>query len=191
MTFFKDLFKTAQQKRDELRELEESIRKQVADDIHAENEKMEGLRRQFEEDTLQLKMESDTPWFEPIIGANEDDPLTSRYRWNSAFINSLVKRGIKGDSEVSIFQEYLDEQIRNDRKRIIDEERDVLRNSDEPWVEVVGDHINEEGEIQLQLDWNTSFIKYLRSSGFRGATDDVIVQKWLISLNQVEPDTYQ
>ena len=56
--------------------------------------------------------------------------------------------------------------------------------SAEPWVEVVGEKIDEDGRIELQLDWNAAFVKYLRLNGFRGATDDVLVQAWLAALEK-------
>jgi len=158
-----------------------------------ELEELERIKAEHAAALLQEKLDSDTPWFEPIIGASSTDPLTERFRWNKAFISSLTKKGFKGDTAAQIFQAYLDEQDAVERRRIVEEEREVKRNSSEPWVEVVGEKINDDGQIELQLDWNAPFIKYLRLNGFRGATDDIIVQQWLVGLDRVldNPETYQ
>lgn len=191
MSFFKELFKTKKQRAFERAQLEESIRRNLEEAAQSLFEEHLKLRMQLEAEMLQQKMDSDTPWYEPIIGVEESAPVDERYRWNAAFIQSLSKRGMKGDTDVEKFQSYLDAQIDADSKRIISEARDKLRNSSEPWVEVIGDKVNSDGEIQLQLDWNDAFVKYLRTHGFRGATEDVIIQKWLISLDQAVPESYQ
>lgn len=129
-------------------------------------------------------MESSTPWFEPIIGADPEAPLNQRYRWNHAFIKDLIKKGHKGNDDLEIFESYMARQEEDERQRIVNEEREKKRMSAEPWVEVIGEKIDEDGRIELQLDWNAAFVKYLRLNGFRGATDDVLVQTWLAALQK-------
>jgi wobble nucleotide-excising tRNase len=58
------------------------------------------------------------------------------------------------------------------------------RNSSEPWVEVVGESIDPVKGIEIKLDWNDAFIKFLQASGIQGTDEDVIVQKWLALLYQ-------
>lgn len=226
MSFFKELFKSKEQREKELaeavakrvkednelaaavaaqtaerlrKEAEETARLQEIADEEAERlrvleaQEVERIKTEHTAALLQAKFDSDTPWFEPIIGADPNGLLHERYHWNKAFISSLTKKGFHGETAAQIFQAYLDEQDAMERRRIVEEEREVKRNSSEPWVEVVGEKINDDGQIELQLDWNAPFIKYLRMNGFRGATDDIIVQQWLVGLDRVldNPETYQ
>lgn len=52
------------------------------------------------------------------------------------------------------------------------------KDSDDPWVTIVGDAVGEEG-LQLSLDWNDAFIEFLKAGGVTGSDDTQIVQKWL------------
>jgi hypothetical protein len=215
MSFLKELFKTKEQRE---KELADAISKRIKEDADlaakvaeqtaerlrleaeeaervriAEAEEVERIKTEHAAALLQAKFDSDTPWFEPIIGADPHGLLHERYHWNKAFISSLSKKGFHGETAAQIFQAYLDEQDAIERRRVVEEEREVKRNSSEPWVEVIGEKINDDGQIELQLDWNSPFIKYLRLNGFRGATDDIIVQQWLLGLDRVldNPETYQ
>ncbi len=47
-----------------------------------------------------------------------------------------------------------------------------------PWVsfesyEMEGD------QLKIELDWNDAFVDLLRSTGYVGASDEVIVRKWM------------
>ena len=44
---------------------------------------------------------------------------------------------------------------------------------------IVSDHIDPQRGIELKLDWDDDFIRYLRSHGYNGASDEIVVQKWL------------
>lgn len=56
--------------------------------------------------------------------------------------------------------------------------------SNEPFVEIVSETFSEEGGVQLRLDWNQPFIKYLKANGFSGPTDESIVDNWIVSLSR-------
>lgn len=64
-------------------------------------------------------------------------------------------------------------------EQVIEEER---RKSDEPWVNIRSANFDSEKGIKIELDWNEAFVKHLRASGIKGATDDIVVQKWLAFL---------
>lgn len=197
-----EIFKSKETKAAEQAALEASIRQKVADEAKAEaervaklqqdeEERIEQLRIKVEADWLAEKMNSTTPWFEAIIGMEDATFVHERYRWNQAFIKDLIKKGIAGESDNEVVQAYLDKQVEDERKRVVEEERDKKRNSPEPWVEVVGENIDSEGRIELQLDWNIAFVKYLRQNGFRGATDDILVQQWLAALQRDATGDYE
>ena len=44
--------------------------------------------------------------------------------------------------------------------------------------------INDNGQIELKIDWNDDFIKELRANGFNGANDDVIIQQYLATIHR-------
>jgi len=177
MGWFKNLFKSSDQIK---AEIEEHLRLKLEEErLHEER-----IRRQVEEQILKEKMESTTPWYERILGSENAIHVSDKYRWNQAFIKDLVKRGFSGNSDEDIFKAFLDRQEEEERNRVVEEEREKLRNSDEPWVEVVGDEFDADGRIAIRLDWNKAFIKYLKSHGLRGQTDEILVQTWLAALQR-------
>lgn len=58
------------------------------------------------------------------------------------------------------------------------------KNSKEPWVQVIGEHVDPKQGIRIELDWNDAFVDYLKRSGYTGTSDEAIVQKWLAHLYQ-------
>lgn len=93
----------------------------------------------------------------------------------------------------------LQEEIEAEKKKNNPEEEEFLaeaasaldaetgKNSKEPWVTIVGDAIGEEG-LQLSLDWNDAFIKFLRANGVEGSDETQIVQKWLAMIAKQQAD---
>lgn len=61
---------------------------------------------------------------------------------------------------------------------------DDKRNSPEPWVEVIGESIDEIKGIIINLDWNDAFIQYLKENGISAQDEDAAVQKWLALMYQ-------
>jgi len=72
-------------------------------------------------------------------------------------------------------------------QRVMSEESEKFKDSDEPWVTIIGDTISEEG-IQLALDWNFAFVQYLKSEGVTGADDTQVVQHWLAMISRQAAD---
>lgn len=70
-----------------------------------------------------------------------------------------------------------------------DEEDEKTKNSNAPWVKIVGEVTDPTKGIGLELDWNDSFIKFLRTAGYTGASDETVVGKWLVDLyRQISSD---
>lgn len=65
------------------------------------------------------------------------------------------------------------------RKKEHEVEREAAKNSDEPWVSLESGMFDETKGIELKLDWNEAFIKYLINAGISGRDENQIVQKWL------------
>ena len=72
-------------------------------------------------------------------------------------------------------------------RRTVSEEAEQWRDSDEPWVTIIGDTISEDG-IQLALDWNDAFVKYLKTQGVTGADETQVVQHWLAMISKQAAD---
>jgi hypothetical protein len=59
---------------------------------------------------------------------------------------------------------------------------DSEKYSDEPWVSIVGEGVDPDRGLQIQLDWNNAFIRFLKNSGYIGVTDESVVGQWLVHL---------
>lgn len=44
--------------------------------------------------------------------------------------------------------------------------------------------INDNGQIELKIDWDDSFIAELKANGYNGANEDVIIQMYLATLHR-------
>lgn len=54
----------------------------------------------------------------------------------------------------------------------------------EPYFNIVSDEIDPVQGIKITLDWNDEFITYLKSNGYTGTADEVIIQKWLSDISK-------
>lgn len=72
-------------------------------------------------------------------------------------------------------------------RRVISDEAEKYRDSKEPWVTIIGDNISEDG-IQIALDWNDAFVKYLKAQGVTGIDETQIVQHWLAMISRQAAD---
>lgn len=68
------------------------------------------------------------------------------------------------------------------RTSIEDLEEKLEKNSDNPWVKIVGEEVDPKHGIKIELDWNDAFIEYLRRNGIDGVGEEQVVQKWLALL---------
>lgn len=66
------------------------------------------------------------------------------------------------------------------RTAVID--KNTSKDSNEPWVNVQSADFDKEHGLKIDLDWNDAFITYLKASGLKGKTDEIIIQKWLAFL---------
>lgn len=66
---------------------------------------------------------------------------------------------------------------------VIEEYTGVMKDSDEPWVDLKGYKETEHG-VKISLDWNDAFVEHLRAEGLTGVDEDQIVHKWLAMLMQ-------
>lgn len=61
-------------------------------------------------------------------------------------------------------------------------ERYQLKNSEEPWIDLVGGDVDFDKGLQLKLDWNDAFITQLRAQGYKGTSEGALVAQYLLVL---------
>ncbi len=91
------------------------------------------------------------------------------------------------EAELLATKKKADQELANANTELVilkekQKEYDNKRNSNEPWVEVIGETVDPVKGIEIKLDWNDKFIDYLKESGIKASDEDTIVQKWLAML---------
>ena len=66
------------------------------------------------------------------------------------------------------------------RRAILEKEKAQATKRKEPWVAVLDTHINPENIRNgfFELDWNNEFIERLLDAGYKGETNEQIVDSW-------------
>jgi len=59
-----------------------------------------------------------------------------------------------------------------------------MRNSSEPWVNVVQAHLAPDNPKQgyFELEWNPAFVHFLQRGGYQGASPEEIVDQWFTDM---------
>jgi hypothetical protein len=59
-----------------------------------------------------------------------------------------------------------------------------MRNSPEPWVNVVQAHVDPNNPKQgyFELEWNPAFVQFLRNGGYYGSSPEEIVDAWFTDM---------
>jgi hypothetical protein len=70
---------------------------------------------------------------------------------------------------------------REQQKKEHDEYVALMKESDDPWVEIEGWVETKEG-VRVELEWNDAFVRHLRDNGITGTDEDQVVQKWIAVL---------
>jgi len=91
------------------------------------------------------------------------------------FIKNLF--GVKDEVKIPAAPEPKVEEPKKTAKEIATEKK-------EPWVAVLDTHVNKDNIRNgfFELDWNEYFVLQLRSAGYTGETDEVIVDQWFTEL---------
>lgn len=85
----------------------------------------------------------------------------------SANVKTLKKYIAYHDINIAHFQSSAGDNV-------IIEQRD-----ENGYVKVEGHVDNDNGRVELALDWDDNFIKYLRRNGFDGTSEEQIIGSWL------------
>ena len=69
------------------------------------------------------------------------------------------------------------------RGKILSAKEQATKNK-EPYVAVLDTHLNSENPRNgfFELDWNSYFIDKLKMNGYRGETDEEVVNRWFVEL---------
>ncbi len=106
----------------------------------------------------------------------------------TGILNQDLIETIKQQIKTQIFEELKDDKIAKQKeleytREIEDIEHQkyiaTMKESDDPWVEFVGDVRDTVQGQRLQMEWNDAFIVYLKKSGIAGADEEQIVQKYI------------
>jgi hypothetical protein len=104
-----------------------------------------------------------------------DQTMAELKRYSDALNEALAER-----DQVKQELNVVSEEVAVFRQR---DEADAARyTSKDPWVEIKSDKFDEARGLQIELDWNTAFIEYLKENGITGRDEDTAVQKWLALL---------
>jgi len=68
----------------------------------------------------------------------------------------------------------------DERRAILQKEKAQATKRKEPWVAVLDTHINPDNIRHgfFELDWNNEFIEQLLDAGYKGETNEQIVDSW-------------
>lgn len=69
---------------------------------------------------------------------------------------------------------------RSDKTQVTLTEKEQATRDNKPWVSVLSFNVNPNdlGMGSFELDWNAEFVKSLRMMGYRGETDEQLVEQW-------------
>ena len=91
--------------------------------------------------------------------------------------NDVLKHSLKEYSDLLDATEEQNEILKVQLEKASESER--ARNSDEPYAHVISWHLDENGNLETSIDWNKAFIQHLIQHGYRGSTDEQIIERWL------------
>lgn len=57
-----------------------------------------------------------------------------------------------------------------------------MKESPEPWMELVAISADERGQVKIELDWNSAFVDDLRQNGFNGPDEETVIQRYVAIL---------
>ena len=121
------------------------------------------------------------PGFDPVLRNQEKEKEEAEKRAREEMM-AEVKAQIL--SEIASEQDKKMALAEQERERNAEERAkyvDKMKQSKEPWVDIIG-QVSDGNGVGIELDWNNAFIDFLRASGINGTDDDEIVQKYITLL---------
>ena len=92
--------------------------------------------------------------------------------------NKLIKDAKKeGEDILDTIEEKTPEEI---RRAALDQEKEEATSAGEPWVAVLDTQVNPDNIKNgfFEIDWNNEFIEQLLDAGYKGESQEEIVDQW-------------
>ena len=76
--------------------------------------------------------------------------------------------------------EVVKDTVKDPKMKALMEEKEKATKEGKPWVAVLNTHINKDNIKNgfFELDWNNEFIEQLIDAGYKGESNEEIVDKW-------------
>jgi hypothetical protein len=105
-------------------------------------------------------------------------------------ISKLEEEKLKAEEEARIAEDIKQKAVASAAEFQLAAEKAVLGPKEratadkEPWVAVLSTHVNKDNIKNgfFELDWNEYFVLQLKSAGYKGKTDEEIVDQWFSEL---------
>ena len=131
-------------------------------------------------------------WFKRLLESEEEKEkrIIQQYATSDDFkqsvkeaASSLVKEAEEARKREE--QEQVEEEKRKLEESIKHVERvaDSMKESNEPFINILGMGFSKENGLEVKLDYNDAFIRYLNAAGIQASNDEETVRLWLAHLN--------
>ena len=136
---------------------------------------------------------------EEKIIATETSGVEERLAQTGVLTPDLIAE-VKKQVTAEIMDELKEKKALEEKERQIRQEQEdiermkyvaMMKESDEPWVDFVGNVRDMKEGQRLEMDWNDAFIQYLRDNGIDGADDEQVVQKYISLLLRDMTDQFE
>jgi hypothetical protein len=97
------------------------------------------------------------------------------------FKQSVIKQVLDSLKQENENEKFVKEAKLKEETKVYEQYTNTMKESDNPWVDIKGWATDEHG-VKVELDWNESFVNYLKENGITGTSDEEIVQKWITYL---------
>jgi len=135
-------------------------------------------------------------WFKRLVG-KEDDLDKKVNDKLQEFMNSEAFNELLENKATQKLREERENRQKEETKKRKEAEKKIeetkknlnylskeLKNSSEPHVKLVSGKFSKENGLEVELDWNDAFIRYLKANGIEAENDEETVRKWLAALSR-------
>ena len=136
---------------------------------------------------------------EEKVIATETAEVQERLEETGVLTPDLIAE-VKKQVTAEIMEELKEKKALEEKERQLRQEQEdierakyvaMMKESDEPWVDFVGNVRDMKEGQRLEMDWNDAFIQYLRDNGITGADDEQVVQKYISLLMRDMVDRFE
>jgi len=119
---------------------------------------------------------------------------------DNSILNAELIEAVKKQVTAEIVEEMKEKRVYEEKEKELRQEQEdmehanyvaTMKESSDPWVEMVGDVRNTKKGQRVQLEWNDAFIIHLKDAGIKGVDDEQIIQQYLAALLRDTTDKYE